>query len=105
VLREVDSIVFLEDLPMATAVIPRSSVLFSESSAGPVSPGRRSAGVGTSLRIISTLEIDKADFDVELARLQRLGVEVTTAPSTDGGQWRSLYVRDPEGNNLELVGL
>ncbi len=48
------------------------------------------------------LEIDKADFDAELARLRRLGVEVTTFEHR-WCRWRSLYVRDPEGNTLELV--
>ena len=36
------------------------------------------------------------------ARLQGLGVEVTIVEHR-WCQWRSLYVRDPEGNILELV--
>lgn len=48
------------------------------------------------------LEIDKGDFNAELDRLQRLGVEVTTVEHR-WCRWRSLYVRDPEGNILELV--
>ncbi len=48
------------------------------------------------------LEIDKADFDAELARLRLLGVETTTVEHR-WCRWRSLYVRDPEGNILELV--
>jgi catechol 2,3-dioxygenase-like lactoylglutathione lyase family enzyme len=48
------------------------------------------------------LEIDKKDFDAELARLQQLGVEVTTVEHR-WCRWRSLYVHDPEGNILELV--
>ena len=48
------------------------------------------------------LEIDKADFDDERHRLQRLGVEVTTVEHR-WCRWRSLYVHDPEGNILELV--
>ena len=48
------------------------------------------------------LEIDKNDFDAELARLQRLGAEITTVEH-QWCRWRSLYVRDPEGNILELV--
>jgi len=48
------------------------------------------------------LEIDKRDFDAELARLRGLGVEVTTVEHRLC-RWRSLYVRDPEGNILELV--
>lgn len=48
------------------------------------------------------LEIDKRDFDAELARLRGLGAEVTTFEHR-WCRWRSLYVRDPEGNILELV--
>ena len=48
------------------------------------------------------LEIDKHDFDAELARLRALGVEVTTFEHR-WCRWRSLYVRDPECNILELV--
>lgn len=48
------------------------------------------------------LEIDKGDFNAELDRLQRLGVEVTTFEHR-WCRWRSLYVHDPEGNILELV--
>ncbi len=48
------------------------------------------------------LEIDKGDFDTEMARLKRLGVEVTTVEHR-WCRWRSLYVRDPEGNILKLV--
>ncbi len=48
------------------------------------------------------LEIDKNDFEGELNRLRTLGVEVTTFEHR-WCHWRSLYVRDPEGNILELV--
>jgi catechol 2,3-dioxygenase-like lactoylglutathione lyase family enzyme len=48
------------------------------------------------------LEIDRGDFDTELARLRGLGLEVTTVEHA-WCRWRSLYVRDPEGNILELV--
>jgi catechol 2,3-dioxygenase-like lactoylglutathione lyase family enzyme len=48
------------------------------------------------------LEIDKGDFDAELDRLTGLGVEVTTIEHR-WCRWRSLYVRDPERNILELV--
>lgn len=48
------------------------------------------------------LEIDRSDFDAELTRLRALGVEVTTFEHR-WCHWRSLYVRDPEGNILELV--
>jgi catechol 2,3-dioxygenase len=48
------------------------------------------------------LEIDAADFDAEQARLQGLGFEVRSGqhpvlPS------RTMYVTDPEGNEVELI--
>ncbi|MGI8924854.1 MAG: VOC family protein [Fimbriimonadales bacterium] len=46
--------------------------------------------------------IDLADFEPERARLEALGLHVKTAEHC-WVQWRSLYVRDPEGNNVELV--
>jgi catechol 2,3-dioxygenase len=42
------------------------------------------------------------DYDVEKARLESLGLEVTTATHT-WVHWRSLYFFDPEGNELEFV--
>ena len=47
-------------------------------------------------------EIDRADYAVEKARLERLGVPVTTAEHA-WVRWRSLYVDDPEGNTVEWV--
>ena len=46
--------------------------------------------------------ISLADFATEKARLEQLGLSVTT---TEHGwvHWRSLYVHDPEGNEVELV--
>ena len=46
--------------------------------------------------------IDLDDYDDEKARLEELGLEVETAEHAWVG-WRSLYVRDPEGNLVELV--
>jgi catechol-2,3-dioxygenase len=42
------------------------------------------------------------DFAAERARLEGLGLEMTTAEHA-WVQWRSLYVDDPEGNRVELV--
>jgi catechol-2,3-dioxygenase len=56
---------------------------------------------GTSLHHFA-LEIDKSDFAAELDRLRALGLDVTTVDHR-WRRWRSLYVRDPEGNILELV--
>ena len=47
-------------------------------------------------------EIDLADFASEKARLEALGLKVTTAEHA-WVHWRSLYVNDPEGNEVELV--
>jgi catechol 2,3-dioxygenase-like lactoylglutathione lyase family enzyme len=47
-------------------------------------------------------EISIADFESELARLKALGLPVETAEHAWVG-WRSLYVHDPEGNQVEFV--
>ncbi len=46
--------------------------------------------------------IDLADFEPERTRLETHGLDVHTTTHA-WVQWRSLYVRDPEGNTLELV--
>jgi catechol 2,3-dioxygenase-like lactoylglutathione lyase family enzyme len=46
--------------------------------------------------------ISLADFDTEKERLERYGLRVETAEHK-WVHWRSLYVRDPEGNEVELV--
>ena len=47
-------------------------------------------------------EISRADFAVEKQRLEQLGLRVETAEH-GWVHWRSLYVNDPEGNEVELV--
>lgn len=47
-------------------------------------------------------EVSLADFATELARLRSLGLAVETAEHA-WVHWRSLYVTDPEGNQVELV--
>lgn len=47
-------------------------------------------------------EIALDDFEVELKRLTALGLQVETAEHA-WVHWRSLYVTDPEGNQVELV--
>lgn len=42
------------------------------------------------------------DFEPEVERLRRLGLEVETT-THEWVKWRSLYVNDPEGNQVELV--
>ena len=46
--------------------------------------------------------IAREDFESERARLEALGCKLEFA-NHDWVHWRSLYVRDPEGNNVELV--
>ena len=46
--------------------------------------------------------IARADFAAEKTRLENLGCEVRTAEHA-WVHWRSLYLHDPEGNNVELV--
>lgn len=41
-------------------------------------------------------------YESELRRLENLGLDVTTAYH-DWVSWRSLYVNDPDGNEVELV--
>jgi len=58
------------------------------------------ARVGSVDHIAFTIALE--DYASEKARLENLGLEVTTAEH-GWVQWRSLYVEDPEGNLVELV--
>jgi catechol-2,3-dioxygenase len=66
------------------------------------SPGYRGTDVATSTIDHIAFEIPLADFAGQRKRLEALGLPVETA---DHGwaHWRSLYVTDPEGNQVELV--
>lgn len=46
--------------------------------------------------------VDSSEFERERSRIERLGLKIELA---DHGwvHWRSLYLRDPEGNEVELV--
>jgi len=46
--------------------------------------------------------IDLADYETERRRLEGMGLAVEVAQHA-WVQWRSLYVHDPEGNEVELV--
>ena len=48
------------------------------------------------------LEIDLADFEAEKRRLEGMGILTRTAEHA-WCHWRSLYFKDPEGNEVELV--
>ena len=65
-------------------------------------PGFRRTDAATSTIDHIALEIPLADFADELKRLEGLGLQVETAEHA-WVHWRSLYVSDPEGNQVELV--
>jgi catechol-2,3-dioxygenase len=62
------------------------------------------AGINAATSTIDHIafEIDLADAAGEKARLEALGFQVTTAEHA-WVHWRSLYVMDPDGNEVELV--
>lgn len=72
--------------------------LFDRSS----SPGYRGLNAATSTVDHIAFEISLADYESEKARLESLGLTVTTAGHA-WVHWRSLYVADPEGNEVEWV--
>ncbi len=72
--------------------------LFDRSS----SPGYRGTDAAISTIDHVAFEIPLADFESEKERLEGLGLQVETAEHT-WVHWRSLYVTDPEGNEVELV--
>ena len=66
------------------------------------SPGYRGANAETSTIDHIAFEIPLADFEDEKKRLKGLGLQLETAEHA-WVHWRSLYVSDPEGNQVELV--
>jgi catechol-2,3-dioxygenase len=72
--------------------------LFDRSS----SPGYRGLNAATSTVDHIAFEIFPADYETVKARLQSVGLIVTTAEHA-WVHWRSLYVVDPEGNEIEWV--
>src|SRR5258708_2803610 len=66
------------------------------------SPGYRGTDAATSAIDHIAFEIPLADFADALKRLKGLGLQVETAEHA-WMHWRSLYVTDPEGNQVELV--
>ena len=65
-------------------------------------PGHRGTDAATSTIDHIAFEIPLADFADERKRLEALGLQVETAEHA-WVHWRSLYVTDPEGNQVELV--
>ena len=66
------------------------------------SPGYRGTDAATSTIDHIAFEIALTDFTGERKRLEALGLQVETAEHA-WVRWRSLYVTDPEGNQVELV--
>ena len=66
------------------------------------SPGYCGTDAATSTIDHIAFEIARADFADELTRLKGLGLQVETAEHA-WMHWRSLYVPDPEGNQVDLV--
>ena len=51
------------------------------------------------------LALEKAEWDPMMARLERAGVEIEAGPLTLSGargDGTSIYIRDPDGNRVEL---
>jgi catechol-2,3-dioxygenase len=65
-------------------------------------PGYRGLNATTSTVDHIAFEIALADYESERVRLESLGLSVTTAEHA-WIHWRSLYVFDPEGNEVEWV--
>jgi len=66
------------------------------------SPGYCGTDAATSTIDHIAFEIALADFADERRRLESLGLQVETSEHA-WVHWRSLYVTDPEGNQVELV--
>ena len=101
VLREFDGITFLR---VAAGHGGHTQIvgLFQASLPDPFGKRRGSIDAdGTSLHHFA-LEIDTSDYDHELRRLEGVGAEITTFEHR-WCHWRSIYVKDPEGNVVELV--
>jgi len=66
------------------------------------SPGYRGPDAATSTIDHLAFEIALTDFAGEQKRMEALGLQVETVEHA-WVHWRSLYVTDPEGNQVELV--
>ncbi len=66
------------------------------------SPGYRGTDATTSTIDHIAFEIPLAEFADERKRLESLGLQVEVSEHA-WVHWRSLYVTDPEGNQVELV--
>jgi catechol-2,3-dioxygenase len=65
-------------------------------------PGYSGLNAATTTVDHIAFEIGLEDFQAEKHRLDQLGIPVETAEHA-WVHWRSLYVKDPEGNTVEMV--
>lgn len=87
----------LEGHPQLLAIFDKSHTF---SAPQDFAPGTALASAGTLHHFAFVLEPD--DFIVERKRLEDAGFELQLAEHRQFG-WRSLYLFDPDGNNVELV--
>jgi catechol 2,3-dioxygenase-like lactoylglutathione lyase family enzyme len=85
---------------------PQAFALFDRSRerSGPAIHGTTPDGVGQERSTLDhvAFEIDLSAYETEKARLEGLGLSVEAQVFTWTG-WRSLFVKDPEGNTVEFV--
>lgn len=100
IMREFEGIVFFR---IAAGFAGHTQILglFGESMPVPLVSRGRPAPDATSLHHFA-FEIALDDYWPETARLESLGVGITTAEHP-WCHWRSIYIRDPEENIVELV--
>jgi catechol-2,3-dioxygenase len=101
VLREFEGITFLR---VAAGHGGHTQIvgLFEASLPDPFGRHRGPVDAGATSLHHFALEIDRGDYENERKRLEDLGAEITTFEHR-WCHWRSIYVKDPEGNVVELV--
>lgn len=72
--------------------------LYAQSKLEPYAPGATSPRRNRSVMI----EFEVGDVDAEFQRLRAMPIEWVKAPSTQPWGNRSIYLRDPDGNLLNL---
>ena len=91
-----------DELAVAFRLGDRAMLLvFDPARAG--APGRRVPSHGTSGPGHVAFGVEPGSLEVWRARLAEAGVELEQDIEWSGGRGRSLYVRDPAGNSVELV--
>lgn len=80
---------------IADGFVGHTTVLALFDRSGPVEPTRTTVD-----HIAFTIALE--DRESEKRRLAGLGISVTTA-THEWARWRSLYLQDPDGNQVELV--